>query len=307
MRKITSIFKCFVFILVVLGFAGVYYAQDSPADRAEVPLTDPSKPSIVNAKVNSGDINIIGYNGKTIIVEAKADTAVDTDKDNEKDKDRGARLRKEIRERVRERLDEHSQKSRSIEGMHLIKNTSTGLSIEEENNVVDVKVSSFNRKVDVNIKVPYKTSLKIKGFQEGSINVENVAGELEVTHHNGPIKLKNVSGTVVAHTFNGDLTVSFNRVSLNKPMSFSTFNGDIDVTFPKNSKFNLKMKSDQGEIYSDFKLQVRSITSQEKKPERKEGKFVIKFDKTMYGLLNGGGEEVQFKTFNGNIYIREKK
>jgi DUF4097 and DUF4098 domain-containing protein YvlB len=90
-------------------------------------------------------------------------------------------------------------------------------------------------------------------------------------------------------------------------MSFSTFNGDIDVTFPKNAKFNLKMKSDQGEIYSDFKLEMRSTPSPEKKPERKDGKYVIKFDKILYGLLNGGGEEVQFKTFNGNIYVREKK
>ena len=293
MMKIKSIFTCFICIMLVLGFAAVNYAQDTPVDRAEVPLTDPSKPALVNARVNHGEITVTGYNGKTIMVEAK----VDTDYRESKHLDK-----------VKEKLKEtKKEKSKKTEGMQVIKNNSSGLSIEEENNVVDIKVSSFSKKVDVTIKVPYKSSLKLKGFQAGSIKVENVAGELDITHHNGPITLNNVSGTVVAHTFNGQLTVSFDRVNLNKPMSFSTFNGDIDVTFPKNAKFNLKMKSDQGEIYSDFKLEMRSTQSPEKKPERKEGKYVVKFDKTLYGALNGGGEEVQFKTFNGDIYIRAKK
>ena len=289
MMKIKSIFTCFICVLLVFSFTSVNYAQAPAVDRAEVPLSDPSKPALVNARVNHGEITVTGYNGKTIMVEAK----VDTDYRESKHLDKVKEMKKE--------------KPKKTEGMHMIKNNNTGLSIEEENNVVDIKVSSFSKKVDVNIKVPYKSSLKIKGFQAGNIKVENVDGELEVTHHNGPITLNNVSGTVVAHTFNGDLTVSFDRVNLNKPMSFSTFNGDIDVTFPKNAKFNLKMKSDQGEIYSDFKLDMRSTQSPEKKPERKEGKYVIKFDKTLYGVLNGGGEEVQFKTFNGDIYIRAKK
>jgi DUF4097 and DUF4098 domain-containing protein YvlB len=28
-------------------------------------------------------------------------------------------------------------------------------------------------------------------------------------------------------------------------------------------------------------------------------------DSTMKGTINGGGPEIQFKTFNGNIYIRK--
>jgi DUF4097 and DUF4098 domain-containing protein YvlB len=283
--------------MLVFSFTSVNYAQAPAVDRAEVPLTDPSKPALVNARVNHGEITVTGYNGKTIMVEAK----VDTDYRESKHLDK-------VKEKLKEKLKEtNKEKSKKTEGMHVIKNNSTGLSIEEENNVVDIKVSSFSKKVDVNIKVPYKSSLKLKGFQAGNIKVENVDGELDVTHHNGPITLNNVSGTVVAHTFNGQLTVSFDRVNLNKPMSFSTFNGDIDVTFPKNAKFSLKMKSDQGEIYSDFKLEMRSTPSPEKKPTRKDGKYVIKFDKTLYGILGGGGEEVQFKTFNGDIYIRAKK
>jgi DUF4097 and DUF4098 domain-containing protein YvlB len=276
-------------VVLVCGFAVPCVAQEAPQDRAEVPLTDPAKPAMVKVTVQHGSITVSGYSGKTVMVEAKADIKYESEN---------------MKEREREK---EKEKPKKAEGMQLIQNQSTGLLIEEENNVVTVKVRSFTRKVDIDIKVPFKTSLKLKGFQAGEIKVDNVEGELEVTHLNGPITLERISGTVVANTLNGELKVSFERVNLDKPMSFSTLNGDIDVTFPKNAKFSLKMKSDQGKIYSDFELQMKPQSTPQAKPERKEGKYLIKFDKSMIGALNGGGEEVQFKTFNGDIYLRAKK
>jgi hypothetical protein len=35
------------------------------------------------------------------------------------------------------------------------------------------------------------------------------------------------------------------------------------------------------------------------------GKYRVKVDKTVHGKINGGGPEIQFKDFNGNIYIRK--
>jgi DUF4097 and DUF4098 domain-containing protein YvlB len=39
----------------------------------------------------------------------------------------------------------------------------------------------------------------------------------------------------------------------------------------------------------------------------KGGKYKVKIDKTTVGSINGGGPDLDFKTFNGNIYIRKKK
>jgi DUF4097 and DUF4098 domain-containing protein YvlB len=285
-----SILIWIIGMAVMFCFAGINRAGALPPDRAEIPLTDPGKPSLVKAVVHNGNITVTGYNGKGIMVEAAVDTA----------------WQDKHLEEVMEDLKEHKKdQPKNTAGMHIIQNNTTGLSIQEEDNVVLIKTASLSRKVDVTIKVPFKTSLKLKGFQAGEIKVENVEGELEVTHHNGSLTLKQVSGTVVANTLNGNVTVTFARVNLARPMSFSTLNGNIDVTFPKEAKFNLKMNTDRGKIYSDFNLQMQSKPSGEKKPERKEGKYIIKFDKMLYGLLNGGGEEVHFKTFNGNIYIRK--
>lgn len=281
-------------MLLVFSFAAVGYAQDSQVDRAEVPLTDPSKPALVKASLITGSIMVTGYNGKTVIVEAKIVYREPEEEDEEEEA---------------EEIKKAAKKKEKTKGMIRIRNTSAGLSIEEENNVVVVKARSYMHMVILSIKVPFKTSLKLKTVNGGEIVVDKVDGDLDVGNVNGSLTLKNVSGTVVAHTTNGEVKVSFDRVSLDKPMSFATFNGDVDVTFPANAKFNLKMKSDQGEIYSDFKLAMKTPPPQpvKKSKEKEKGKFRVKFDKSVYGLLNGGGEEVQFKTFNGDIYIRKKK
>jgi hypothetical protein len=35
-------------------------------------------------------------------------------------------------------------------------------------------------------------------------------------------------------------------------------------------------------------------------------KFEVKFDRTTYGTINGGGVEASFSTLNGRIVIRKK-
>lgn len=294
---VVCVFTLFVF------FPGATYSQEKMqplVERAEVPLTHPSKPALVKATVHIGSITVTGYNGKAVIVEAQVVEGKRNDLE-----ERELRKARELFERERQK-EEKDKKKKKTEGMYKIQNRSIGLTIEEENNEVEVKTSWLNQRIKLDIKVPFKTSLKLKSLNDGYIKVEKVEGELDVNHLNGPITLKNVSGTVLAHSMNGDVTAVLDEVNLKKPMSFSTFNGDIDVTFPKSAKFTLKMNTRQGEIYSDFKLNIQAPTPSPQK-EKKNGKFVLKFDNTINGLLNGGGEEVLFKTYNGDIFIREKK
>jgi DUF4097 and DUF4098 domain-containing protein YvlB len=271
-------------ILLALSSAVACYGT---TDQVDVPLTNPSKPALVKVKVIHGSITVIGYNGKNVTVEAALgedeshdDDEIDVDIDDEKDK-------------------------KKTKGMFRIRNGSTGLTVIEENNEVTITTPSHFRFVKLTIKVPVKSSLDLRAVNGGFIKVDNVDGDLDVKHTNGPLALKNVSGTVVANTTNGDVTVTFNRINLDKPMAFTTFNGDVDVTFPANAKFNFKMKSERGDIYSDFKLDMKA-SGPSKKVEKKEGKFKVTFEKSVLATLNGGGEEVTFKTYNGDIYIRKK-
>ena len=141
---------------------------------------------------------------------------------------------------------------------------------------------------------------------DGDILVAGVDGDIEVDNTNGGLEPRGVSGTVVAHALNPRRRVAGRR--LGKPMSFSSLNGDIDVT-PAVIKATLRLESGQGDIYSDFNIDMAPSQLQQTVEDTgaKGGKFKVKVEKAMVGRINGGRAEIKFKTFNGDIHIRRAK
>jgi DUF4097 and DUF4098 domain-containing protein YvlB len=112
---------------------------------------------------------------------------------------------------------------------------------------------------------------------------------------------------VVANSNNGKITASLNRVTPNKNMSFCTMNGNVEVTLPADIKANVKMRSDNGDIWTDFDVKITPSTKTTVEDNRKTGgRYRVKVDKTIEGTINGGGPEIQFRTFNGRIVIGKK-
>ncbi len=261
--------------------------QTPDRDKLTVPLTDPSRPAHLKVGLINGSITVNAYSGKDVIVEAAVRSADDQDQE--------------------ESSDEESAKRR---GLRRITNTSTGLSVEEDNNDVEVGVSMIggSRTVDLTIQVPVSASMRLSTINDGDIHVTGVKGDIEVSNTNGGITLSQISGSAVCDALNGEIRVSFTGVDPKKSMSFSSLNGDIDLTFPPDIKATLKMQTEQGEIYSDFDMKMETSHSkmEENKRER-EGKYRVTLERMMTGSINGGGQEVLVKNFNGSIYIRKGK
>ena len=277
MNKQTQRFPSFLLPALLLGAAlapAAHGQTPSGGDRVPVSLSDPSRPALVKASLVNGGITVKGYDGKEVIVEARA---------------------------------RNRESARSDSNMKHILVASTGLSVEEENNEVRINTDSFMRPIDLTISVPVHTSLKLTAVNSGDIVVTGVDGELDVNDVNGSVSLNNVSGSAVAHALNGRLLATFTRVNPQKPMAFSSLNGDIDVTFPADLKANLSLKSDRGEILTDFDVQMQTAPVEPvvEDSRRQNGKYVVKIDKTVHGTINGGGPEYQFTNFNGGIYIRK--
>ncbi|HUO29766.1 MAG TPA: DUF4097 family beta strand repeat-containing protein [Bryobacteraceae bacterium] len=264
--------------LIAAGIAAV--AQETP-DRVNVPLSDPSRPAVVHVSLMNGGITVTGYNGKEVTVEA----------------------------RPRHENGRESKPDRKADGLRRLDAGGTGLSVEEQDNEVNIGVRTMSRTVDLTIQVPYQTSLKLKCLNDGDIKVDHVSGEVDADDLNGGVKLLNISGAVVAHSLNQDVVVTLDRVTPGKSMSFSTMNGDVDVTMPADTKARVKLKSDNGEIYSDFDVrqEPNPAGGRVEETNRHDGRFRVHFDKALYGSINGGGPEMQFTTFNGKIYLRKKK
>jgi DUF4097 and DUF4098 domain-containing protein YvlB len=129
---------------------------------------------------------------------------------------------------------------------------------------------------------------------------------LEVSNVNGSIKLTDISGSVVATTVNGPVIVTFKSIDPKAAMAFSTLNGKIDVTFPASLKANVKLKSDRGDIFTDF-----DVATEQQKPNvtrtNKDGMYGLKIDEWVYGKIAGGGPELMMKTTFGAVYIRKAK
>jgi hypothetical protein len=60
-------------------------------------------------------------------------------------------------------------------------------------------------------------------------------------------------------------------------------------------------------VYSDFDvlLQARAQQPIVEDGRGHGGKYRVKLDKSVRASINGGGQEIQFKNFNGRIYIRK--
>jgi hypothetical protein len=268
-------------IAILLVLAGTMLAQDNP-EKATVPLHDPSRPVRIQVHLMAGGITVRGADVKEVTVEANS----------------------------RYGHERHESRPDRSDGMKRIELPGTaGLDVVEEDNVVTIKTSSQNRPTDLVISVPRKSSLELKCLNDGNIYVEGVDGEIDANNLNGKVTLKNVSGSVVAHSLNGSVTVSLDRIDSSKPMSFSTMNGDIDVSLPASLKANVLMKTDNGEIYSDFEVKLNSAASlrPSESGRQPDGSYHLRFDRALRGSINGGGPDFQFTSYNGQIYIRKNK
>ena len=268
-------------LFTILIFAGTFtFGSQATNDRVNVTFSDPSQPGFVKIYVESGSITVKGYNGKEVIVEAKL-------------RGESAQPTEEIPDKAR--------------GMKRITANQTGLVVEEEDNEMTIYVGGNDNDVDLSVQVPMQISLKLHCNEGGDVLVENVSGEIEAANSEGNLTLRNISGSAVANAYDGDLAVSFDQIDPGKPMSFSSYDGDVDVTFPSTVKAMVMIKANDGEIYSDFEIDLKTSPRQQVKDERKAGgRYRISFGEFVTGNINGGGPEYQFITYDGNVYIRKK-
>jgi DUF4097 and DUF4098 domain-containing protein YvlB len=256
--------------IAVLWFCPQLMNGQSRSERIIVPLSDASRVPLVRVELVNGGITVQGGDRTNVIVEAHAHS-------NDSDASEGARL------------------------------TADDLSVKQDNNQVSITSYTMKREINLTILVPRRSSLVLSAVNRGAILVTDVDGELEANNVNGAVTMRNISGNVIAHSLNAPVVVSFRNIDPQKPMAFSSMNGTIDVTFPPEIKANVSLQSGQGSVYSDFDIQLEQTGSQPITEEMQGGdaRYRVKAAKTVHGTINGGGPELQFKNFNGCIYIHK--
>jgi DUF4097 and DUF4098 domain-containing protein YvlB len=240
-----------------------------------VPFSDPNKRGKLSAHLNSGSITIKGTARKDVLVKYSGEG------------------------------DDHDHREKSRDGLRRISGGTMDLEVAESNNFVKISSGSWNNSTNLEIEVPSGIDLKVHTYNDGTLRVESIQGEVEMDNYNGDVYAYNISGSAIANSYNGEIKITFDKVTPDTPMSFTTYNGDVDLTFPPTVKFSLKMKTNQGEILSGFDVNLVKSSPVQKKDE-KSGVYRVKIDDWVKGDINGGGPEITLKSYNGDLYIRKK-
>ncbi len=264
-------------IVVVLITCFVCLAASVIAQENEftVALTDPAKRGKIKVHLNSGSITIKGTARKDVLVKYKGE-------------------------------EEEEDKSRTTkDGLKRVSGGGIDLEASENGNYVTIKSNSWNNEINLEIEIPVGFDVQAHTYNNGDLMLSNIQGELALTNYNGEITALNISGSVIATTYNGEIKITFDKITEGVPMSYHTYNGDVNVSFPSSLKASLKMKTEQGDIYTDFDMKIAS-TGPKKTEDSKSGTFRIVIDDWKKGDVNGGGAEITMKTNNGDVYIRKK-
>ena len=254
--------------LLCVGASALPAAQQI-GEGIPVPFSDPARIGSVSVRVHDGSIVVRGENRKDVLVTSSS--------------------------------SDGNRRGRPVPpGFQRV--SSAGVTITEENNRMQISAAS-NRQTRLEIRVPTRVNLTLSGHNGSGIEVDNVEGDIEADHHNASIQMSNVGGSVVADTHNGDIRVVLTRITGDKPMSFISWNGTVDVTLPATAKANLKLRSNQGDIYTQFELQPRAGAAPQ---ARTDGRTrVIDANQSVYHAINGGGPEFELRTWNGDIFVRK--
>ena len=246
-------------------------AIPAAAERIALPIADPALPVRLEVSLPNGSLEVFGTDTSEVIVEFGEEDDLERDGEPEK-----------------------------VNGMYRIPNRSFGLTAEAKGNTVEVS-GGWGGDLTVRIEVPRRTSMRLHSIGGDAMTVRDIEGDLELNCISGDIEARGVRGSVVAHSTNGDIAVEIAALGERKAMSFITFNGDIDVTFPADFAADLRIGTMQGEVFSDFELEIVPTTAQ---VERDTEMVRYRVEREIRATLGGGGEETRFKSWNGDVFVR---
>jgi hypothetical protein len=154
---------------------------------------------------------------------------------------------------------------------------------------------------DFTIRVPKNTRLDLCTINDGNIVVSGTQGDFNIHTINGRITMDDVGGSGEATTINGRVTATFNTAPRSASL-FKTINGDVVLEMPERLAADLRMKTFNGGLYTDF--EVEPVNQPINVSMRREnGKYVYRSSGFTSVRAGGGGPELTLQTLNGDVRV----
>ena len=215
--------------LIPLIFALSLAASAVPPARADGPVVSsvkfshPDQPQTLRIYVAQGTLRIFATDSKDTVT-------VNTEAEAEK---------KDVRR---------------PDGLRVIGSTAS-FSLTENDNVVELNYgrdSILTSGADFAVNIPRNTSVEVANGLGAEISVNGVMGDIEIKNVNGEINLTNIGGGALVETMNGEIHASFASLPTGKALSFTSMNGEIQVHLPSDAKANVRFRTQNGSILTDF-------------------------------------------------------
>jgi DUF4097 and DUF4098 domain-containing protein YvlB len=218
----------------------------------------------------SGDVNLTGYEGSAVVVNAY----------------------KEGRDREVVEVEDNSTQGRVSLRAKYPNNCNCDASIRFEVRVPRSANLSFDKITTAS------GNVKAEGFAgrlhlstaSGDVTVRAVGGEIKASSASGTVRVADATGTVNASTASGNVEVELTRLDGAGDMKFSSASGDVHVRMPTNIDAHVSMSTVSGDIETNFPIEVKQ--SRYGSGSRAEGQ------------LGSGARTLKISSASGNVSLK---
>jgi DUF4097 and DUF4098 domain-containing protein YvlB len=256
--------------------------------------------TLIISNIN-GNINITGYDGDKIIVEAEKTINGKTSARLEKGK---TEVQLNVIDQadtlvvyVKDGCNSYGRRERNNSDGN---NQPWGYNWNCSNNCnID-----YDYTMHLTIKVPSNVNIVASTINEGDVTIAGMSAGVKANNINGSIKLSNLKSETVASTINGDVDIEYAANPMND-CRFYSLNGDINAIFQKGLAAEMSFESFNGNFYTNIE-KILQLPARVEKAEQSEG-IKFKVQGNHYQIGSGGSTYLDFETFNGNVYLKEKE
>lgn len=295
--------KCVIFLLGMLLTTSAFAQEFSDKINKELAFEKKGvNNAIIVANIN-GSVKITGYDGDKVLIEVNRKVSAKTQERLETGK-------KEIQLGVIDRADtlilfvegDCNDFGRTAGNQHHDNQGGWGYNWNDCRGRGRDCRKDYDYTMDFTLRVPRNVNLLVSTVNNGDISVENMTGAVNAGNVNGSIKLANIVREVNASTINGDVDIDY-AVNPDKESRFYTLNGDINANFRKGLGASLSFESFNGSFYTNVDQLETLPVVVEKKPQADGIRYKVNGNRFKVGK---GGVNLEFETFNGNVYLKEK-
>ncbi len=155
---------------------------------------------------------------------------------------------------------------------------------------------------DFEIQAPAEAAVYLRTVNNGEIAVSGISGDYDIENINGRAEIADAAGSGRVYALNGGVKVTFRRNPRGESY-FGSLNGPVDLYFQPDLSADLRLKTFNGEIYSDFP--VTALPRPAGTTERHDGRTVYK-SRWAGARIGKGGPEIALDGFNGDIRILKR-